>query len=293
MQYLEFKGDAYTAFRKELLDKNKYQLRLEFLENVRDTDKFIEYMAKIDKTNGDELPTYQGLFTEDECKNMPFNLSQELYDTWRNLSPAIACRSPFWACVTVQHIKKNKIESHYLASNGDGQSSGKSRIDAVLNTNDPNKIDKAIRDVLRRLGGIPEARGNRTVYVDCVFGRAWWRNHTAEIIANESGDDIKDIHKLFSRTQADWEQFANLVLSKNSVLGDSRIRSAFVSCLLTTKNNIGDKSFYDGFAKKLNTAQRLIGVKQALQELGVMDINQLKDIFNDDIIANLFKVNLR
>ena len=29
-----------------------------------------------------------------------------------------------------------------------------------------------VRTVLRRLGGLPEVRGNRSVYVDCPFARA-------------------------------------------------------------------------------------------------------------------------
>ncbi|MCH9852538.1 MAG: hypothetical protein K0U45_03450 [Alphaproteobacteria bacterium] len=286
MQYAEFEEAKYEKFQTQLLNKDNHQFRCDFLENVRDTNKFLEYMMLIDKIDGEILPIFQERFTEDEFKDMRRILEQTIYKSWQNLDPAIACRASFWAWTTISHIKEGQIESHYLASNA--KVTGKVRIDEVLLSDNPDKIERAIREILRNFSGVIE-RGNRTVYVDCIFGRAWWRSYTANIISMESNDNVSEIHELFSHNQkTHWAEFVSLVISRNSVLGDSSIRSAVVSCLLAIKNDIGDKKFYDGFAKKLSTIQRMIGVKQALQELGVMDINQLKDEFNKDIISKLF-----
>ena len=60
------------------------------------------------------------------------------------------------------------------------------RIDrALMETGDeqPKMMDRTVRAVLRRLGGLPEVRGARSVFVNCPFARAWWREHLVKQIA--------------------------------------------------------------------------------------------------------------
>ena len=119
-----------------------------------------------------------------------------LYSSWSYVAPALACRSTFWAAVTLNHVRHGLIDSAFLAANGGNLPGGAERIDFALNdrsNSGPQRVDNCVRTVLRRLGGLPEVRGNRSVYVDCPFARAWWRERMIEQ-ASEGRDDVAREH---------------------------------------------------------------------------------------------------
>ena len=98
----------------------------------------------------------------------------------------------FWGCVTYRHIEAGRIESSFLAANGGGTSTGVQRIDLALGDTGEraaSKLDGCVRTVLRRLGGLPEVRGNRSVYVNCPLARAWWRERLVREAAADAADD--------------------------------------------------------------------------------------------------------
>ena len=68
----------------------------------------------------------------------------------------------------------------------------------------------------------------------------------------------------------------------NSVLGDTKIRSAIISCLTEFVNNPDHKELYTN--ANLKKLTRMIGTRQAMQELGIQDINTIKTLINDDMI---------
>ena len=181
----ELKDSDYTRVRSNLLRTKGGPLQRDFLEAVRNSQTFIDYIRSAISTAGSyELPLSTDPMTEDEFKAPPADTETRLYESWSELTPRIACRSTFWANFTCRHIEAQKINAVYLAANGGNMSGGAERIDRALMETGDRAVEDAwtatVRTVLRRLGGIPEVRGNRSVYVDCPFARAWWRERLVE-----------------------------------------------------------------------------------------------------------------
>ncbi len=278
MEYAEFNGSNYTSLRKRLLKQKGSEDQKFFLEAVRDSEhflKFIEMEKDIFLTSGSDFPLYEGCLTENEFKMLSETVENKMLEIW-DISPAVACRTSFWAKVTVDHVKAGKIESYYLAGKGIG---GKERIDKVL-VKGGEKIDDVVHTVLRCLGGLPEKRGNRSVYTDCSFARAWWQGYIAKEVSSETKTDIVKINRVF-RKKTCWEKLIELTVSRNSVLGDSKVRSSLISCLADET----DDEIFKG--EKIEQLSRMLGVRQAIQELGVLDIDELKELISKELIPKV------
>ena len=157
-----------------------------------------------------------------------------LYIAWSSVTPAVACRSTFWAHVTLEHIRKGRIESVYLAANGGNLPGGAERIDFALEdktTKAAQAVDACVRTVLRRLGGLPEVRGNRSVYVDCLFARAWWRERMVEQASNGDEELAAQVRSAIRIHQTYWEKLVDRIVFRNSTFGSINIRNAFMRAL--------------------------------------------------------------
>ena len=281
MLYTELKEDDYTSLRRDLIKEKGSKLQREFLYSVRESRRFLEFIEQeIASSDGEKtLPLYQGCLSDNEFKDPPKNIENEVFDLWRGIVPSIACRTSFWGGVTVTHIKAGIIESHYLAKKGGME--GIACIEEAVDGEDKKKIDRVVRDVLRAMGGLPEARGNRSVIVDCFFSRMWWRKYLAEEVCSETNSASDKVSKLFRTSKTYWEKLITFTVSRVSVLGDSRVRSILISCLA----NINDDSFH--VSANLTRLIRMLGTKQAIQELAVWEDNELKQMINEELIPQI------
>ena len=233
--FVELSDTDYSKFRKELLrDPKGNDRQKQFLKIVRDTDTFVDHVSSI-LTDGTVDPVLAPeRMTESEYKDPPASTEQTLYTSWSALPPAVACRSTFWAKLTIEHIRTGRIQSVYLAANGGNLSGGAERIDFVLNDTTgqgPKRIDDCVRTVLRRLGGLPEVRGNRSVYVDCPFARAWWRERMVNQAANGNAQTAAVVRAVIRTNQTYWEKLIDRIVFRNSTFGSENIRNAFLRAL--------------------------------------------------------------
>ena len=275
--YREFVDADYTKFRRGLLRTKGGRRQRDFLRTVRDNKDFLNLLRDGITTVGlREPPLFPECMTEHEFKHPPASTETELYKAWENLTPRIACRTTFWASVTCRHIEENKIQAVYLAANGGPNISAAERIDRVLQGNGDNRakrIDDCVRTVLRRFGGLPEVRGNRSVYVDCPLARAWWRERLVAEISQGDRHRADSVRTVIRITQTYWEELVTLVVSRNSVLGSHEVRNAFILSLADLLTNEPETPLRIG--KNLRLACRNIGVIQASRELGVLDEDEI------------------
>jgi len=278
--FQEFDDASFSRFRRKLLRSKGSSEQRAFLEAVRNDDAFLQVLNDEVITQGSSKP---GLspesLTESEYKQPPANTEATLYNVWEDLTPRIACRTTFWANLTCLHIESSRIKSSYLAANGNIGNTGIERIDRALSSNGDEAskpIDECIRTVLRRLGGLPEARGNRSVYVDCPFSRAWWRERLVAEVSDGNSDLISNVREVTRINQAYWEELVVLVVSRNSVLGSRKVRDLFIlmlAKLISRKINTSLR-----VAKNLRTACRMVGAIQASRELSILNRNELLEL---------------
>lgn len=214
---------------------------------------------------------------------------KKIYDHWNDLTPSIASRTSFWAYVTLEHVRSGAIQPTYLATNGvDGQS-GEERIDRALNRtgDNPNKaIDDCVRTVFRQLGGLPQARGNKSVFVDCPFARAWWRERLFRRAESTTGISQPEVGHPLRETKTHWEAFVKTMVSRNPILGMNLIQDALTSSLAVRAKKIFEAS------KRIPTSPQIERICQQLcfvgasRELGILDLSELQSI-TDNLTASM------
>lgn len=281
----EFLDNDYTNLRKKLLRTKGSNTQIEFLKKVRDSKSFIKHMKDIDLKELGEIPILSEKLTENEFNEPPIQTECTIYSEFKSLSPAQACRSSFWAHVTLEHLRSSIIESSYLAANRGSQTSGLERIDSALGIDDEKKIkriDDCVRTILRRLSGLPE-RGKRSVYTDCPFARAWWREYMVNQATKNDDKLAKSLRNVIRSSPTYWEEFINRVVIRSPLFGSENVRSAFLRSLANYIHQNPNSSLFH--AKGMKLLCRRAGVYQGLRELSVLEENEL-DTLMTDVIRN-------
>lgn len=273
--YEEFDTVDYTRMRRSLIRKSAKgtTVQREFLAKVRDTAEFVDYVkTAVDVAQGKPFGPLAERMSEAEFGNPPSDTERRLFDSWRNLTPRVACRSAFWACVTFRHIEAGRIGSSFLAANGTGASTGAQRIDAALGARGEAaaaKVDGCVRTVLRRLGGIPEVRGNRSVYVNCPLARAWWRERLVREVAADDEALARQVRAVVHpESQQYWEDLVTFVVSRNSVFGSTAVRNILIETIANVLD--ADPLSPLGKAAELKRLCRSVSSIQASMELSVV-----------------------
>ena len=287
-RYREFDDAGFSRFRRKLLRTKGGPKQRDFLAALRDDEKFLHVVHSEVNTHGSEDPVLcPEALTESEFKQPPATTEASLYGAWSDLTPRIACRTTFWANLTCRHIESNRIHATYLAANGGPGAGGAERIDRVLHENGDGaamQIDRCVRTAFRRLGGLPEARGNKSVYVDCPLARAWWRERLVNEVSRGDPDCAEIVRDVVRVNQTYWEELVVLVVSRNSVLGSQEVREEFIRSLA---NLMADEpSSPMGTARNLRRASRMVGAIQASRELSVLEAPELRTLM--DQIVQLF-----
>ncbi len=279
--YKELSDTAYTKFRKELLRVKGSERQREFLRIVRDTSAFLDHVSAIETEGTIDAALVDEPMTESEYKDPPSSTEQALFTAWGILTPAVACRSTFWANLTIEHIRAGRIQSAYLASNGGNLPGGTERIDFVLSETHgqgpkQKQIDECVRTVLRRLGGLREVRGNRSVYVDCPFARAWWRERFATQAADGNRPIAPSVRTILRTNQTYWEKLIDRIVFRNSTFGSEKIRSAFLRAL-AQHVQANPTSKLTG-SMELRRLCRRITAHQGSRELSILSASELDDL---------------
>ena len=233
-RFKELSDNEYTRLRRGLLRTKGSELQRKFLRTVRNGDGFLEYFSTIGTVGTDEALLVPERMTESEFKEPPADSERSLYMSWSSVAPATACRSTFWAYVTLHHVRNERIEPLYLAANGGTLPGGAERIDFALNDTTKRgaqQVDSCVRTILRRLGGLPEVRGNRSVYVDCPFARAWWRERVVEQASRGDATVAARVRRIIRISQTYWEKLVDRIVFRNSTFGSENIRNAFFRAL--------------------------------------------------------------
>ena len=284
--YKHFDKGQYTALRKELLKRKGSVFQQNFIEAALSNEKFIDLVRnKVNSKEGNEIPALKEQLTENQYKDPPEDTEDMIYDTWKMIPPEYTCSVSFWGEVTLSHVENGCIDAYFLAANGGSLPGGKERIEKSLSSMGSNTdIDSCVRTILRRMSGLPEARGNKTQYVDCPFGRAWWRKHLLEELVEATNLPSDKFRAILHLSQTYWESLVSLVVSRNSILGSSKVRYALIWVL-------ADILEEDPNSKILQTSAlarlcRLLGVRCAWQELGILELVEIKKLIEEEIIPH-------
>lgn len=283
----ELNQDDYLRLQTALLKVKGSAAQREFLETLKDNDDFLAFMDK--KTTvleGASLPLFDGALTEASFKEPPQDLEYRMYEIWRAAPPRTACRVSFWAGITLDHVRSGKIgEASWLASNGGAAESGEERIDRALSGKDGVKaIDGCVRTVFRRMSGLPAPRGNRSVFVNPTFGRAWWRERIVARVL-ERGQDVENrgaLLEVVRLSQQYWENLVTMIVSRGSVYGSVDVQDALINGLAKRLKASPDTPLRN--ASTLRIMLRRFSNLAASREMGVLEFDEISAVVDDLIV---------
>ena len=290
--YAERDEGQYTRLQKNLLSEKGNDYQHGFLNAVKDSDEFLAFMDdEVATNNGKPVGHFPGPLTEQSFKELTKDQEQVAYKTWSRVPPRTACRISFWAEVTLQHIRSGAIrEPYWLAANGGRTESGDERIDRALATQGDKGnrlVDDCVRTVIRRMSGLPAARGNRSVFVNPSFGRAWWRERmVARILKREGVEDRDALLDVVRCSQQYWENLVTMIVSRGSVFGSTDVQDAFVNSL--AKHFETQPKTPLRIAKNQTIVLRRFSNIAASREIGVLEFSEIGEIV-DDLLMHFWR----
>ncbi len=286
--YAERDEGAYTRLHSRLLDEKGSIYQREFLGAVKNSSAFLDFMDnEVATKEGESVKLFPGPLTEHSFKEPTKDQEQTAYEIWSHVPPRIACRISFWAEVTLQHVKSGAIgEAYWLAANGGGNESGEERIDRALAEKGDKRnrlVDNRVRTVIRRMSGLPAARGNRSVFVNPSFGRAWWRERmVARILKRKGVEDRAALLNVVRASQQYWENLVTMIVSRGSVFGSVDVQDAFVNSLAKHCRATPESPLHT--ASALTRALRRFSNVAASRELGVLEFEEIVEIVDNLLI---------
>lgn len=281
---------AWAAFRTDILREKGGESQEDFLKWVRDGSKFIDAIDdRIPVVGDSDLDLYPVRLSEAQFKNPPGSTEARMYDLWTSLSPAVASSTSFWANATMSHVRSGRIEPSYLASNGVSSQTGIERIDRALTRSDANpekQMDACVRAIVRQLGGLPQ-RGNRSVFADCPFARAWWRERLLRNAERISGVPKERIGKMLRQSKDHWVRFVSAMVSRNPVFGMSLVQNAAAVGLVRLLPRSPNEKFPSArVVQDVCQALCFIGGSRELGVLNFAELRQITESIVDDIRDN-------
>ncbi len=281
--YKELNQEEYLRLQTSLLREKGDDAQRQFLEAVKEPDAFLAFIDERVRIVGGSTPVlFDGALTESSFKEPTQDQERRIYEILRHVSPRTACRVSFWATVTIEHVRSGKIaEPTWLASNGGNNESGDERIDRALYTDGhgtPRSIDDCVRTVFRRMSGLPAARGNRSVFVNPTFGRAWWRERLVSRIT-QRGSQVQSRDSLLEvvrRSQEYWERLVTMIVSRGSVFGSVDVQDALVNTLATHMSLQPDTPLQN--TPTLSTLLRRFSNLSSSIEMGVLNFDEISEV---------------
>lgn len=270
---------SFTALRGRLLGDKGSAFQCRFLAAAQDTSSFLEFMDKeVPPKLGEHVALLDCALTEQSFKDMTADQEQIAFSKWHHLPPRVACRVSFWAETTIQHLRGGSIrEAYWLAANGGRNESGEERIDRALQLEGDRRavqVDDCVRTILRRMSGLPSARGNRSVFVNCSLARAWWRGRlVSRISARDGTEDRRAISNVVRSSQQYWENLVKMIVSRGSVLGSVDAQDAFINALAGHLRAQGDSPLWS--ANSVDTVSRRFSNIAAARELGALEFEEI------------------
>lgn len=285
-----------STFRAHLINKGKTQDETKVAEERRDfvqrvlapKNDFVGWFSERFRPKADPqviactMPAEGTRFSESELSGPPLSTEKSLAETIGDIPPRQAALPAFWASYNLELLRRGVIESpcHFAKPVGSGPATtGRETLERALLGNSKKRkkeLDACIRTLCRQmLGGVPEERGQVSVYLDPRIARAWWRGRVIRQTVEDLGIDPVPVWDTLRKSGAPWEELVQHVVRKLTHVGERTIRSALVARFVEMKL-IED----DSPTRRKRTAALLAatGQRVAGRSLGVLSASEVLDV---------------
>lgn len=185
-----------------------------FVGAATTSEGLVNYLVQklgIEQEQLDAAPRLEGV-TEKEMLNTPFEWERHIGNQLSHITPQQARSSAWWYVCHVAWLQAGVFPNPPA-------STFKARVNKSILNSDPTELsagrvkelDKATRNLLRWLGGLPHIRRPNRVAEDPPIARAWWRYQiaatAAESVAEDSLYSAARIHLVLHSAAGNWGRF--------------------------------------------------------------------------------------
>ena len=283
-----------STFRARLINKGKgleektvEEERRDFGQHVlTSSDEFAKWFSECFRPKTDpqsitcRVPTGETRLSEGELSGPPLSTEMLLAETIGDIPPRQAALPAFWASYNLELLRRGVIESpcHFAKPVGSGPAvTGREALERALQGK--SKLETCIRTLCRQmLGGVPEERGQVSVYIDPRVARAWWRGRIVRQAAEDLGHDPAPIWETLRQPGAPWEELVQHVVRKLTHVGERAVRSALVARFVEMKLIDDDSPTRKDRTVALLTAT---GRHAAGRSLGTLSAREVLDVLRE------------
>ena len=242
-------GDLKAWQSRILHGQNARCEQLELIEAAKGKESFLAYWNKScppvpsgrtvnAPLDGNGKPMRLG---PQEIIRPPFEQERRIADCSIGIPPEQALQSGVWFQVALEFVRAGCIEPSDLCCprNAVDNGAGADRISEILSGKAPigdrrDPADDAVRDILRRMGGVLE-RGKQTVLQDCAWAGAYWRRRFAceaecQLSASTKGrkQDRLTLWRRLTENANAWRNAAEILIIRLTVLNEPNVRAALI-----------------------------------------------------------------
>ena len=171
-----------------------------------------------------DAPALPRPLTSSEYRDPPLALERDLCEALPHLTPAIAAQPAYWTLCHIAWMEADCFEPPLAPFFLGAKVTGKM----------PRSTDAAVRNLFRRMGGLPHVRGKLSVLADCPISCAWWRRRVARLAAAEServGDpfSVEDAHRVLHAGSDAWARLVGDSVRRITVVNSPRLHAALIA----------------------------------------------------------------
>lgn len=224
------------------------------------------------------MPVTGVRLSEREIAGPPLSTEKMLSGILAEVAPRQAALPAFWASYNLELLRRGVVEvpSHFAKPVGSGPAiTGRETLERALD-GESKQLDATIRTLCRQmLGGVPEERGQVSVYLDPRIARAWWRGRVVQQAVSDLDLDVDVVWETLRLTGAPWEELVQHMVRKLTHVGERSIRSALVARFVEMRL-VDD----DAPTRRKRTMELLAATGQcvARQSLGMLTAREVLDV---------------
>lgn len=231
------------------------------------------------------IPTGEFRLSEGEIAGPPPSAEKSLAEMVGDIPPRQAALPALWASYNLELLQRGVVEEpcHFAKPVGSGpKTTGRATLERALqkkSEKQEKELDACIRTLCRQmLGGVPEERGQISVYIDPRIARAWWRGRVIRQTVEELDIDPDSAWDTLREPGPPWEELVQHVVRKLTHVGERTIRSALVARFVEMKLTDDDSTTR---RKRTAALLRETGRRVAGRSLGVLSAREVLDVLRE------------
>ena len=259
--------------RRGSQERHQQELRDALSGDAKQFTDYLRRQLQVEDALLAPLPDLPHPLTASEFRNPCLEVEQVLAAYWGGQIHAREASTPaFWNLCHLKWLEAGSIDGAPQATLAGSKDSGSQM-----------SLDSSTRNVIRRLGGLPEVRGYVSVLSDCPLAKAWWRAAVAREAHSLLHDRYSEaeLHRMLHAGDQVWAALVGPAVRSIPAVNHPKARAALITTL--QGRHRGDGIPNTEAAAKMQAALKALGRLSTVSPLGALPLERLERVVNEAV----------